>query len=459
VALLAPDAPDAPVAPLAPQPLPPVVPLSGARAIATLEAAVHSLQGVVRATSPSSLSGDEARALVDLLAEAERSAASGMALFSPRVVETGAHAKAGHGSATQWFSTVSGSSASAAKGRLALAQAASTDEALTEALHQSELSTPQLKLMSAAETATPGSAGRLLGLAAQGASHQELSDAAARIGAAARSKEHEVARRARVHEHRHFRWHQSPGGGISGEFSCDEIAWARIAPGLEAQTQERWKGAGKREGIEAHRLDALLALLGRGDGGGGGGTSAGSPGPRSTPRPGARPHTIVIIDAAALRRGTAVGDELCEIEGLGPVCVDAVLELVGEGAMQLLVKDGVDVRTVTSTRRDLPQRIEAALLVRDRTCVVPGCGQRRGLQGDHCQVDFGDNGPTEMANLARLCPPHHDLKTYGGFALKGGPEHWEWIPPKHPKTARQIERARQIATGRAKAKRNNPRLT
>jgi hypothetical protein len=79
--------------------------------------------------------------------------------------------------------------------------------------------------------------------------------------------------------------------------------------------------------------------------------------------------------------------------------------------MQLLVKDGVDIRTVTGTRRDLPQRVEAALVVRDRTCVITGCGKRHGLEGDHCREDYRDEGPTSMENLARLCPEHHALKT------------------------------------------------
>ncbi len=116
-------------------------------------------------------------------------------------------------------------------------------------------------------------------------------------------------------------------------------------------------------------------------------------------------HTLVIVDAAALRRGSAVGEELCEIEGIGPVSVEAVTELVGEGGMQFLVRDGADITTVTSTRRALPQRVEAALLARDRTCVVPGCGKRHGLEADHCYIDYGDDGPTCLENLSGIGRP------------------------------------------------------
>jgi hypothetical protein len=385
--------------------------------------------------------------LADLLAEAERAASSGLALFTPAVVKSGSHAKAGHGSAAAWLAAVSGSSTGAARDRLVAAQRASAHEGLTGALHEARLSSAQLKVISDAESVAPGSGDTLLEQAEAGASLQEMSDNASRLRAVARSKETERARRDRVFTWRHFRWHQSPGGGVRGEFLCDEVEWARVAPGLEALTKERWKAGRQGDSLDAHRMDAVLSLLS------GGPKSAGGAGAEG------RPHTIVIVDAAALRRETTVGDEVCEIEGIGPVSVDAVVELVGEGGMQLLVKDGVDVRTVTSTRRNLPQRVEAALLVRDRTCVVPGCGLRRGLEADHCRIDYGDDGPTELGNLARLCPDHHDLKTYGGFRLEGGPDEWRWIAPEHPKSAGYIARARQMAAAKGKAKRNDPRQT
>jgi hypothetical protein len=412
-----------------------------------LKGAVAIVQRAVRDAAPGSVSGEQAQAFVGLFADVERAASSGIALYAPVVVETGAYAKTGHGSAAAWFGDVSGTSDGVAKGRLAAAERASSDPELTEALHEGELSTAQLKLISETGAAAPGSVGDLLGLAGEGASHQQLNDAASRHRAAARSKETERVRRERVQARRYFRWHQRPEGGIRGEFSCDEIAWARVAPRLEAEAKERWKLAGQGESLEAHRCDALLDIMGGESGGGGSG--------RAT----ARPHALVIIDAEALRRGTAQGDELCEIEGIGPVSVDAAIELVGEGGMQLLVKDGVDIRTVTGTRRDLPQRVEAALIVRDRTCVAENCGKRHGLQADHCRVDYSDDGPTCLDNLARLCPEHHDLKTHGGWRLVGGPGHWGWIAPAQPKSAHYIARAKKLAAAKAKAKRNRPSQT
>ena len=105
-----------------------------------LDALFCDLEQFVREAEPRSVSGDQARSIVASFAEIERAAASGVALFTPRVVETGSFAKEGHGSAQEWLGSLSGTSAAKAKGRLAAAERAAADPRLTEALHESELS-------------------------------------------------------------------------------------------------------------------------------------------------------------------------------------------------------------------------------------------------------------------------------------------------------------------------------
>ena len=68
-----------------------------------LDRAVRNIQKVVRDGTPQSVSGDQARRFVERFAEAERAAASGVALFTPVVVETGSFAKEGHASAQDWL--------------------------------------------------------------------------------------------------------------------------------------------------------------------------------------------------------------------------------------------------------------------------------------------------------------------------------------------------------------------
>jgi hypothetical protein len=303
---------------------------------------------------------------------------------------------------------------------------------VAEALHEGTLSSPQLNLVAAAASVDPDAAGTLLETAAS-AGHQELAEAASHLKACARSKETERARRARIHASRHLRWRQAEGGGVRGEFLCDEVAWARVAPVLEAAAKARAKaaGAGCVDSYEAHRLDAFLDLLSRQ------GTST------------SRPRVLVHVDAEALRRGTTAKGETCEIAGIGPVPVAAVTELLGEGSMEFLVKEGADVRTITKSSRHLAQKTASALQARDRTCVVPGCGKSLWLQGDHCVVDYAVGGPTEIQNLALLCSGHHDMKTYGGWKLAGGPGRWKWVPPKDPPSAGRIARARKVEAARA----------
>ena len=156
---------------------------------------------------------------------------------------------------------------------------------------------------------------------------------------------------------------------------------------------------------------------------------------RSGPGPGPRPRTLIIVNAESLRRGTTEGDELCEIEGIGPVSVAAAKELLSEGGFQYLVKEGFDIKTVTRSTRVVANCIDMALVVRDRVCARPGCGNRLGLERDHRQLDYGNDGPTELDNLVRLCPSCHRLKTDGGWRLEGRPGAWKWVAPAKPPSA------------------------
>jgi len=304
------------------------VPASEAALRADLTRAVQLIRGVVRRPVSAGLSGAAAQELVRLFSEAERAAASGVALFAPRVVETGEYTRGGHGSAADWLGSLSGSSSGAAKGRLAAATRAAGDPLLTEALHEGELSADQLKVVATTLGETPAASGDLLALLDQGASHKELSDAATRLRSASRSREDERLRRARVHTQRHFRWRRDENGGIRSELFCDEVEFARIAPRLEAEATRRWKAAGAGgDSLEAHRLDAFIDLMSgsrgpvRGKSGAGedsaddedeGADGGSDHGPGSPLRPLA-PRTLIIVNAESLRRGTTQGDELCEI--------------------------------------------------------------------------------------------------------------------------------------------------
>ena len=70
------------------------------------------------------------------------------------------------------------------------------------------------------------------------------------------------------------------------------------------------------------------------------------------------------------------------------------------------------------TTRTINRRLRRALEHRDRCCVVPGCGATRGLQAHHIQ-HWEDGGPTELSNLAMVCPHHHRMHHLGVITITG----------------------------------------
>ncbi|HEY2214390.1 MAG TPA: HNH endonuclease signature motif containing protein, partial [Acidimicrobiales bacterium] len=377
-----------------------------------LEEAVGQGRSLLLASKRERLSPADARRVVELFAEFERIGSSGVAMLSPQVVADGSFAKEGHGTGAEWLGSVVGTSPSAARKILKAGKAAAASPALQEALAAGTLSQAQFEKVADAASIAPDGEERLLSMVGR-ASHAELADEVSKMRAEARCREAAHERRSRVHRMRHLRWRQDPHGGIRFEGHCDEVGWAKVMPSLEGRAlalQKAAHRAGSDEPLEAFRMDALLNLLSQGG-------------------VGSAPSVLVLVDAESLRQGSMVPGGTCEIDGIGVVSVEAATELLGEGNVQFIVKDGVDIRTVTSATRAIPRRVELALIARDRVCAVPGCGARFGLQIDHRDTDFSDGGPTEIENLVRLCRSHHDLKTYGGFRLEGEAPDWKWIPP------------------------------
>jgi hypothetical protein len=141
----------------------------------------------------------------------------------------------------------------------------------------------------------------------------------------------------------------------------------------------------------------------------------------------------VTVDHAALLRGHSLPGETCEIPGVGPIPVSVARMLAGDAFVSVLVTDGADVQAVATAGRTIPARMKRALIERDPTCVVPGCGNRRNLEFDHV-VPLCAGGPTCLANLCRLCGWHHLLKSHHGWRLSGEPGEWVWEPPRVPAT-------------------------
>jgi hypothetical protein len=135
-----------------------------------------------------------------------------------------------------------------------------------------------------------------------------------------------------------------------------------------------------------------------------------------------------MVDAIALQRGNPTAQVTCEIVGFGPGSVDLALQILPDALVDVLVHDLVDIQAHATMTRHQKRALKAALQIRDRRCVVPGCQRRRRLEADH-RHDYAKGGPTSAANLELLCDIHHDQKTHRGARIDRTTTHWLWYPP------------------------------
>jgi hypothetical protein len=132
-----------------------------------------------------------------------------------------------------------------------------------------------------------------------------------------------------------------------------------------------------------------------------------------------------------MARGHTRAGETCEIDGLGPVPVAALRDLLPQAAIDLIVTNGVDVWNVTHLGRRATARQQVVLDWLGVECTRAGCGATRHLQVDH-RVEWARVKVTELANLDWLCVPCHRRKTHQGWALVDGTGKRPMVPPDHP---------------------------
>jgi hypothetical protein len=167
------------------------------------------------------------------------------------------------------------------------------------------------------------------------------------------------------------------------------------------------------------------------------------------PRPNPKHLALIRVDLAALVRGIAEGDELCEITGLGPIPVRVARDLLGDSILKLVISRGVDVANVTHLGRGVNTAQQLALLWTDPQCRVEGCHRTR-LQNDH-RTGWTITRTTRLDDTDPLCAHHHDLKTYKGWALVAGEGRRPMVPPDDPRHPRHGTGSPPIRNGDAEA--------
>jgi aryl carrier-like protein len=130
-----------------------------------------------------------------------------------------------------------------------------------------------------------------------------------------------------------------------------------------------------------------------------------------TARPHAHRTTVVLhVDIESKAAELHLGPALTDAERRYLSC-DAKIETWFE-------RDGVPIGAAR-TSRDLPRRLRRALEHRARGCCeVPGCSATAGLHAHHL-IHWEDGGPTELWNVALVCPFHHRAHHAGIITIRG----------------------------------------
>lgn len=388
----------------------------------TLKRVADDLRSLLADLDPDRLSGTDAARLLDGFAEIEKLASGGKLLAARRVESSNVWRRNGHRSAAAHVAEATGTALGPAINSLNTARQLQSLPTAEEAVRSGRLSEAQAREIAEAARLRPEAEGELV----EAASRQPLSVLKVRCRRIKATGRDQLQAYVAVHRARYLRnWTESDGGvRFDAKLTPDE--GARLIAVVRAET-DRLAATARRTGSDEPRralsADALVRLADRG--------SRPDPHPdregsRSDEAPSAMVH--VRVDHAALIRGSVEVGEVCEIPGVGPIPVEVARRLAVDSILSVLLTEGVDVATVAHAGRTIPASIKRALCERDPICVVPGCGEREGLEIDHVKP-FAQGGLASLANLARLCHWHHYLKTHHRCTLEHTDDGWRWTLP------------------------------
>ena len=438
-----------------------------------LEMAVAALSSVVSELDPARLTGADATQVYESLVALERLCNAGKTLLAPRIDDSGVWRDAGHRSAAVMLALLEGVATGQAQNTLVNGQRLEQLPGTEAALRAGELSGPKVTQLTGAGVLAPEREAELLDGAEEAPLH-EVRERCLRSRATS-GTEDPRARMSRIRKGRSFSsWTDDDGAFCyQGRDTPDRGAHMlsrlnQVATNL--RRSRRSAGEEDNDPERAVRADASFALFTgcHPDSGeplgspsrtvAGAGSSSGSgsgSGPKAQAtgastngnadahiesdidcvaavdaitddRPPDGPSSLidgpatcsvmVRVDLDALLRGRAEGDEVCEIDGHGPIPVAMARDLANNSFLRIAFHRAGDIRAVSHMGRTINQQLRTALAFRDRTCVVPGCGVSYGLEIDHI-VPFAEGGPTTLDNLALLCHHHHFRKSYEGWIL------------------------------------------
>jgi len=376
-----------------------------------VRSSVDALEAIARELDPLRFDGQDAAALLATFARGERVCAAAKSLLARRIEETKVWREDGHRSAAHWVADATGETVGAAVRTLETARALEQLPETDAAFRAGTLSEAQAAEIASAANADPGAEVGLLE-AARETSMKGLRDRCRQVRAGAEADDRAWARRLHIGRKAH-EWTDPDGAYCLS---------ARMAPDAGARFSSAWKAhldrifcdarrAGRREPRAAYAADALVALAAEGP---------------------CKPVEVhLVTDSAPVVRGHTEPGERCEIVGIGPVPVTTARALLDDSRVTVMVRDGDDITTVSSPKRTIPAKLRRALEARYPTCGVKGCANDQFLEIDHV-IPVEDHGPTELANLWRICSHHHALKTYTGWNVVRVNGELDLVPPDDP---------------------------
>jgi hypothetical protein len=359
-----------------------------------------------------------------------RRAEAAKVLLTEPVRLSGEWRRGGYKTPADHLAVKAGTTKAAAKRAERVAKELDKLSATAAAARRGELSAGQLEAIVDAASVNPASEQRLL-VHARHASLRSIQQEATKARAAVEDRD---ATERRAHEERSYRSFTRLDGTFGASVQGTTAAGAEISQVIEMVTEQIFdehRRAGSHEARDAYQFDALHRIcVGYRDG-----HQSPVAGRRETPDR----HLIKVrVDIEALNRGRTEGDELCEIEGLGPVPVTRVRELFGDAVVKLIFTKGGEVRNIVPAGRGWTAKQRMAVTWQDTTCWVTNCDNPR-VQLDHVEP-WTQGGPTEIANARPPCHDHHLLKTQGWAYYVEPDGNRTMIPPDDPRHPDQHNR-------------------
>ena len=312
----------------------------------------------------------------------------------------------GNVSPEEWLANKTGTTISEAKDTIDTGDRVKDQPEVDAALRKGKLSRKQAAVVSDAVAADPSAAQALLDTAERD-SLKVLRDKADRVKAAA-SQEGAEAAHQRIHQARSLYTRKDRDGSAVLTARGTPAAMAAIKSHLDPFIHSEFERArleNRREGSDAYAFDGLVAMAKASSGGSTDGGKATVPA-----------KLFLRVDYAAFCRGMVEGDELCEIDGVGPVPVSVARQYATDAFVVGLLTKGTEVVKLIHYGRNPSALQQSVLEWRAKWCQVLGC-TRTHTERDH-GAGWANTHETRADDLWRLCDHHHDLKTYKGYRIE-----------------------------------------